>query len=50
MLTAYELCKRQLIAVAQDLDFCLSSEDLDEDEAEKIQKLYDEIVAVLEKY
>ena len=47
MLTAYELCEHQLTAVLQDMDWCISNEEMDEDEREKLQKLYDSICSLL---
>lgn len=47
MTTAYELCEHQLTAVLQDMDWCISNEEMDDDEREKLKKLYDSICSLL---
>ena len=47
MLTSYEHCEHQLTAVLQEIDWCLSNEEMDDDEREKLKKLWSSICSLL---
>ena len=48
MLEVFNHCYHQLLAVAQEIDWCLSSEEMSEEEQKYLEKLYKELGKVLD--